>query len=298
VPGFDSAQLIGLFRELAGFGALCLVHSEDDAMLADNERALRAAGRMDPSVIPEWRTREAELTALNMVGLFARLTGVRAIAAHVSHPDAVELLQQERALGAHLSIETCPQYMYLLEDEILEHGALRKFTPPARARSRSDSDAMWRLVSSGPVTHISTDHAPATRAQKTDGSIWDAHFGLPGVETTYGLLLNAALDGRLSLERVVELVAESPARLYGLTPRKGRLEPGADADLVLVDLRGERTLEDASVVSKAGWTPYAGWRLKGRIVKTFSRGQLVGQEGKPATNPGAGQFLAGPGASS
>ena len=295
VPGHDAAQLLALFRELAGLDALCLVHCEDEAITSDNERALRAAGRADPAVIPEWRSREAELTALNTVGLLARLSGVRAIAAHVSHPAAADLVHRECALGARLWLETCPQYLYLHEYDILDWGGLRKFTPPARIRSEADADEMWRRVAHGPVTHISTDHAPSTRGQKTDGSIWDVHFGLPGVETTLNLLLNGAVDGRLSLERVVELVSEAPARVYRLYPRKGRLEPGADADLVLVDLDAERTLEDAAVVSRAGWTPYAGRQIKGRIVKTFCRGRLVAEDGRPVGEPGFGRFLPGPG---
>jgi dihydroorotase (multifunctional complex type) len=296
VPGHDAAHLLGLFRELAEINALCLVHCEDESMTAENERVLRATGRLDPAVIAEWRSREAELTALNSMGLLARLTGVRAIAAHVSHPAAVDLLQRERSLGARLWLETCPQYLYLHEDEILDCGGLRKFTPPARIRSESDADEMWRRVAHGPITHISTDHAPATRAQKTEGSIWDVHFGLPGVETTLSLLLDGVTHGRLSLERVVELVAETPARLYGLSPRKGRLEVGADADLVLVDLAAERVLDNDQVVSKAGWTPYAGRRIKGRVVMTFGRGRLLAEAGRPVGEPGYGQFLPGPGA--
>jgi dihydroorotase-like cyclic amidohydrolase len=169
VPGHDAADLLSLFRELTDLDALCLVHCEDESITAENERALRAAGRLDTAVIAEWRSREAELTALNTVGLLARLTGVRAIAAPVSHPTAVDLVHREPALGARLWLETCPQYLYLHEDEILECGGLRKFTPPARIRSEADSDEMWRRVAHGPITHISTDHAPATRAQKTDG---------------------------------------------------------------------------------------------------------------------------------
>jgi dihydroorotase (multifunctional complex type) len=296
VPGHNAADLLKLFRELAELNALCLVHCEDESITAENERALRAAGRQDPAVIAEWRSREAELTALNTMTLLARITGVRAIAAHVSHPQAVDMVQRERELGARLWLETCPQYLYLHENEILDCGGLRKFTPPARIRSASDADAMWQRVANGPISHISTDHAPATRAQKTDGSIWEVHFGLPGVETTLNLLLNAAVEGKLALERVVELVAEAPARLYGLYPRKGHLSAGADADLVLVDLSAERVLEDAQVVSKTGWTPYAGRRVKGRIVKTLSRGEVVADEGRPTARAGAGRYLPGPGA--
>jgi dihydroorotase (multifunctional complex type) len=295
VQGFDAAHLLQLFRELAAVDALCLVHCEDETITAEAERALRTAGRQDPAIIPEWRSREAELTALNTMSLLVRLSGVRAIAAHVSQPGAVDLVQRERALGARLWLETCPQYLYLREDEILDHAGLRKFTPPARIRSASDAEAMWQRVALGPITHISTDHAPATRQQKTDGSIWDVHFGLPGVETTLSLLLNAVVEGRLGLERVVELVAETPARLYGLYPRKGSLEIGADADIVLVDLSAQRTLNDASVVSKAGWTPYAGRRITGLVRQTFSRGQLVAENGRPTIEPGHGRYLPGPG---
>jgi dihydroorotase (multifunctional complex type) len=297
VPGFDTAGLLGLFRELASFDGLCLVHSEDEAIVAENERALRAAGRTDNGVVPEWRSREAELVALNMVSLLARLTQARVIAAHVSHADAVDLLVRERALGATMWIETCPQYVYLYEDAVLEHGAFRKFTPPARLRSAAEADEMWRRVARESAVHISTDHAPSTRAHKLEGSIWDVHLGLPGVETTLPLLLHAALaePGRLSLERVVELASETPARRYGLFGRKGSLQVGADADLVLVDPAAERTLDDAQVVSKAGWTPYHGQRLAGRIVRTYSRGRLVAEDGRPVGDP-LGRFLPGPGA--
>jgi len=295
VPGFDAAQLLRTFGAIATVGGLALVHCEDESITADNEAALHAASRLDPAVLNEWRTREAEAVAANTMALAARLTGVRAIAAHVSHPTAVDLLQREHALGAHLWLETCPQYLYLREDAVLELGGLRKFTPPARIRSAADAEAMWRRVADGPITHVSTDHAPATRAQKTEGTIWDVHFGLPGVETTLTMLLNGVAEGRLSLERVVELVSETPARLYGLYPRKGSLTTGADADLVLVDLGAERVLRDQEVVSKAGWTPYNGQRVVGRPVQTFSRGRRVALDGQPTGAPGWGCFLPGPG---
>ena len=186
VPGFDHASLLDLFRELARVGALCLAHCEDEAITAANERALRADGRTDPLVVRDWRTREAELVAAGNVGLLARLSGAHVVAAHVSHAEVADLLGREVAAGARLALETCPQYLYLREDELRPHGAFRKFTPPARIRSDADADALWRRVAEGPITHVSTDHAPATRAQKTEGSIWEAPFGLPGVETTLG----------------------------------------------------------------------------------------------------------------
>ena len=291
VPAILSDNLLRLFTTVASFDGLCLVHCEDDAITADNERRLRAAGRKDPRVILEWRTREAEAVAVNSAALLARLTGARTILAHASRPAVVELAARERALGAQLWVESCPQYFYLTEDEIERFGAFRKFTPPAR--STDEADGLWELLRCGQITHIQADHAPATRAQKQagEGDIWQPHFGLPGVETTLTMMLNGVNQGRLSLERLVEAMSETPARLHGLYPRKGALEVGADADLVLVDLTLERSLSEDQVVSKAGWTPFAGRRVRGGPVMTFVRGVLVAEQGKPVAPAGVGRWV-------
>ena len=123
---------------------------------------------------------------------------------------------------------------------------------------------MWRLLRDGTFSHVSSDHAPSTRAQKNNGSIWDVPFGLPGLDTTMPVLLDAALRGRTSVQDLVRVYAEAPARRYGLSHRKGALKQGSDADLVLVDSSARWTLKDASVLSKAGWTPYAGRELFAR----------------------------------
>jgi dihydroorotase (multifunctional complex type) len=291
VPPILAADMLKLFRTVASFNGLCLVHCEDDLITAENERQLKAAGRTDPRVIVDWRSREAEMTAVNTVGLLARMTGARVIVAHASRPEVLELTEQERERGARLWAESCPQYFYLQEDEIEQHGAFRKFTPPARGRV--EAAGMWDALARGRISHIQTDHAPATREQKLEGGgdIWIPHFGLPGIETTLTMMLNGVNEGKLSLERLVDVLAATPARLHGLYPRKGSLRIGADADLVLVDLSRERVLADDQVVSRAGWTPYAGQRVRGGPVMTFVRGQLVAEEGRPTAAPGTGRWV-------
>ena len=296
VPGFSAADLHALLQRVAACGAVCLVHAEEETLLDRAERELRAAGRADPGVVPEWRNRAAELTALAVTATLARETGARVVAAHVSQPGALAILGRERAAGAPLMVESCPQYLGLLEREVLEHGAFRKFTPPARARSAEDLEAMWQAVARGDVDFISSDHAPATAAQKRDGSIWDVHFGLPGIDTTLSVLLDGAHAGRLSYERVVAVYAEGPARTYGLFPRKGSLRPGADADMVLVDPEARWTVRDEDVRSKAGWSPFAGRTLTGRAVRTYVRGTLAAEDGRVLAEPGSGRFVLGAGA--
>jgi dihydroorotase (multifunctional complex type) len=296
VPAVPAGHLLRALQDAARWNGVVLAHCEDDAITRDRAEALRGAGRADGGVIPEWRAREAEAVATDEVAALARLTGARVVIAHTSHAPIVDLIASARRAGARLWVESCPQYFYLEEREVLEQGPFRKFTPPARIRTPEEAGAMWARLASGAITHISTDHAPATRAQKQHGDIWACPFGLPGVETTLTLMLTAAANGRVALERVVDVLCEQPARLYGFYPRKGTLAPGADADITLIDPARRRRLADADVVSKAGWTPYAGRDVIGAPVMTFVRGRLVARDGRAVAEPGWGRFLAGAGA--
>lgn len=294
IPGFDSAHLRALLADAAELHAVCLVHCEDEALTAFAEHELREAGREDNAIVTEWRNRDAELTALSMTMLLAQRTGARVIAAHVSSAEGLAVVDHYRSLGARVQAESCPQYLSLREDEVIEHGAFRKFTPPARARSGRDLEAMWAALAAGTIDFISTDHAPATREHKTDGSIWDVHFGLPGVDTTLPILLDGAARGLIGYEKVVEAYAETPAKTYGLYPRKGTLAPGADADVALVDPDREWTIRDEDVLSRAGWSPFSGRTVKGRVVQTYLRGRLVAEDRK-LVGELEGAFLPGPG---
>lgn len=294
IPGHDAGALRTHLNATAGADAVSLIHCEDESLTTSAEAVLRAEGRDDPGLVTEWRNRDAEVVAAMVVAALVRRTGARATVAHVSHPEVAEYIDHERRRGAALAAETCPQYLALREHEILEHGPFRKFTPPARARTDADEQALWRLLTSGVLTHISTDHAPATREQKTAGSLWDVHFGLPGIDTTMAFLLDAAARGTISYEDVARLYSEAPSRIYGLWPRKGCLQPGADADLILVDPSRERTIRDEDVLSKAGWTPFHGRNMTGQVRYTFLRGDVVSADGTPA-DARTGRFLAGPG---
>jgi dihydroorotase (multifunctional complex type) len=295
VPGHTAAALKQHLEQSALCGAVSLMHCEDESLTESAEELLRAEGRSDGGILPEWRSRDAELVAATVAALLVRRTGARATVAHVSNPEVAAYVARERAAGADLAAEACPQYFLLREEEVLEHGALRKFTPPARARTDEDEREMWRLLRSGTLTHMSTDHAPSTLEQKRAGDMWNVHFGLPGLDSTMALLLDAAARGHLAYEDVARAYSEAPARRYGLWPRKGRLAVGADADLVLVDAGAERVLRDEDVLSKAGWTPFDGRKVRGRVVRTYLRGSLVAQEGRPL-DAREGAFVPGAGA--
>lgn len=295
VPGHDASALSQHLKAQSAVGAMSLVHCEDESLVRDAEQALRALGRLDGGIVTEWRTLTAELVAVSVVALLVRLSGARASIAHVSNPEVATIIARARAAGARLAAEACPQYFLLRESEVAGLGPLRKFTPPVRARSNADEGEMWHLLRDGTLSYMASDHAPSTRLQKGTGDIWSCPFGLPGLDTTMPILLDSALSERISLEDAVRVYSEAPARYYGLLGRKGCLVPGADADFIIVDPEGRRTLADGDVLSKAGWTPYAGRVVRGKVLSTYVRGRLVAQEGK-VVGERVGRYLPGPGA--
>jgi len=295
VPGHDAAALKTHLEATALSGAVSLLHCEDESLTGAAEILLRKQGRSDNGLLLDWRNRDAELVAAAVAALLVRRTGARATIAHVSNPEVAAYVASERARGGTLAAEGCPQYFLLREDEIHDHGALRKFTPPARARTEDDEAQMWRLLREGVLTHMSTDHAPSTLEQKRAGDMWNVHFGLPGLDSTMALLLDAAARGHLAYEDVARVYSQNPAKAYGLWPRKGRLGVGSDADIVLVDAEVKRTLRNSDVLSKAGWTPFDGREVTGQAVRTYLRGELIAESGKP-TDARSGRFRPGAGA--
>jgi dihydroorotase (multifunctional complex type) len=268
-----------------------LVHAEDESLTRLAEQELKGAGREDGRVIPEWRNPLAEQVAVSTVAHLAEASGAKTVIAHCSHPRVVDMVAEFQRRGARIYAEACPQYFFLKEDEIDAMGGIRKFTPPARAKSRGDLDQMWERLRAGSLSYIASDHAPSTRDQKQKGSIWEVPFGLPGIDTTLPVMLDAAARRQLSYPQLVALYAERPAVIYGLYPKKGALRQGSDADFVLVDPKADYILKDEAVISKAGWSPFAGRQLKGKVVATFVRGRKVAENGRCIQGAGWGRFV-------
>lgn len=286
IPTLNNDELFRAFKEIASFNGRCLVHCEDDAITEGNERRLKQAHRCDNEIVSEWRSETAEEIAVANVALMARMTGVTTTIAHISHPFVIDLIKREQAEGAKLYAEVCPQYLFLSDEDVKEQGPFAKFTPPAR--SKEQSNQLLELINDGSIQLLSTDHAPSTAEQKMSGTIWDCNFGLPGVETTLPMMLKLVNEGKVSLQRVVQLFSEMPARVLGLYPQKGCIAVGADADLVLLDLSHKWTIRNEDIVSKAGWSPYHGRECTGKPVVTIVRGNVIVENGKIIAQPGVG----------
>jgi dihydroorotase-like cyclic amidohydrolase len=154
-------------------------------------------------------------------------------------------------------------------------------------------DALWAAMEAGVVDMLSSDHAPHTREEKELGwtDAWAAHTGTPGIQYQLPLMIDAVRNGRLSFDRMVDLVSTAPADVFGL-PYKGRIAPGCDADIALLDLDHTWTITNDSVLSKIGWTPYSGREITGAVQRTMVRGTDVWKDGRVVGQPGHGRMAA------
>ena len=291
VPALQSADMHRLYEEIERVGGISMVHPEDELMLNANEARIREEGRTDGSIVPEWRSKEAEQVAVSTTLQIAKQTGVPFWFAHLSHPELIDQVNRYKQQGVEVYAESCPHYFYLTREDVVEDAPYTMFTPPAR--EESDRRELWTRLDAGEIDMINADHAPSTKEQKAQGedNVFEAPFGIPGVETVLPLLLNGVADDKVSLERVVEVFATNPAKILDLYPRKGSLQVGADADLVIVDLSEEYTLRDEDVVAKCGWTPLDGLTITGDVETTLVRGEPVYREGDVVGEPGYGEFV-------
>jgi len=280
-----------ILDEIRRFDGVALFHCEDDVFLKTREKQLREQGRKDPLTVSEWRSPEAEELAVRALINEARKTGARVAIAHTSLPSLVIEQAVARAQGVRIFTETCSQYFYLTEEDLKEQGPFAKFTPPPRKKEAVEG--MRWCASHGLIDMVNSDHCPYPYAAKEAGlkDIWQAPFGIPGVETATLILLDLVSRGLLTLPQVAYLRSERPAMIYGLAGQKGSLRVGCDADLVLVDLKKKVMFDNARVVSKCGWTPYHGREVTGDLVLTMVRGKVVMEGGKVVGEPGWGKFV-------
>lgn len=213
------------------------------------------------------------------IGLGA-LYGRRVHVCHLSKRDELELVRVAKERGLPVTCEVAPHHLFLTSEDAEPGrlGAYAKMSP--HLQSGADIDALWQGLADGTVDMIATDHAPHTREEKDSAA---PPFGVPGLETAFGLLYREVYAGRngLTLERLVELMAHAPRRVFGLPP--------ADSEVEIED--SEYIISEEGLFTKCGWTPFAGQRARGRVRRVWLRGQLVFEDGRVLAHPGTGQVL-------
>ncbi len=270
-----------------------VVHAEDEDVVSERTNRLRKRGRKDSMAYIESRPAMAEYKSVSKVIALAKKVGGDVHIAHLTTSQGVELVKRAKALGQKVTSETCPHYLIFTKDDIQKLGPYLKMTPPLR--SRNDARHLWNGLKSGTVDIVATDHAPGTRNEKEAGwkDIWKAPGGIPGLETLLPLMISEGVNKHLiSLQDLCRMLCERPARIFHLHPRKGTLQPGSDADIVIIDLKKEVTVSSDSLHYKVGWSPYEGMKVKGYPVLTMVRGESIASEGDIFGKPGYGRFVA------
>jgi len=258
--GIDAELFRDACERAADAETVVTVHAEDADLFDDS-----AKSREDADAWSAYRTADAEAAAVERAVAVGSEAGATVHVAHTSTPEGVDA-----ARAGDATCEVTPHHLFLSREDLDDLGTFGRMNPPLRSEGRRE--ALFERLADGRVDVVATDHAPHTREEK-DASIWDAPSGVPGVETALPLLLDAAREGDLSYERVRDVTAANPADIFGLE-RKGRVEAGRDADLVLVDPEHSREIRGGDLHSKVEWTPFEG-KLGVFPAWTMVRGTVV-----------------------
>jgi allantoinase len=286
-PGVDDLTLYDGMCRARSLGLPVAVHAESEAITAGLAHRARSSGRTAMRDFVASRPAVAELEAIARAIVLAQESGCSLHVVHVSTGRGVCLVADARARGVDVSCETCPHYLVLTEEDAEALGNVAKCAPPLRPRS--ESEALWRALADGTLPMVASDHSPAPWAMKGGDDAFAAWGGISGCQTMLPLLLSEGCAGRgLALELIAAATSGYVARRFRLAG-KGRLEPGADADLVLVDPAAAKPLSAEDLYYRHRHSPFVG-RTIARVARTLVRGRTVFADGR-IVGPPAGRLL-------
>ena len=273
IPSPSTGAMLEAFEVVAATGKRISLHAETNSIMERRQERLTAAGRRDPLAHIASRPAVVAVEAVSRAAILAEWTGARIHILHISSAEELRPLREGKARGVDITGETCPHYLLLSADDYHDMAGIIRVNPPVR--EARNQEPLWAALADGTIDLIATDHAPHTPEEKTRNDIWAVDCGFPGVETQMPLMLTEVNNGRMSICDYVRKSAFNPAKIWGLYPRKGAIAPGSDADIAIVDLGREHTIDDAALQSRSKISPWNGRRIKGLPLHTLVRGRFV-----------------------
>jgi len=249
---------------------------------------LKAAKRDDPAAFLKAHSEQAELKAVERIIKTSADTKAHVHFCHMTTDEGLDRAVEAKKSGRSITCEATPNHLLLSSEDFERVGGMLAMMPPLRSKTQVDD--LWKGISEGSVDVLGSDHAPHTMEEKSASSIWDVKVGVPGLETTLPLMLTMVKKNHLTLDALVRLLAEKPAEIFNLKGR-GRLEQGMKADLVAIDVKEKYGIDASRFHSKAKFSPYDGWEVQGKPVKTFVNGHLVMDEQEIVAKPGSGSVI-------
>jgi dihydropyrimidinase len=288
-------EILLAMQQAARNGSTIMMHAENG--IAIDQLVAQAIGRGDTDPLYHGLTRPPELEgeATSRAIQLAKVTGAPLYIVHLSAAQALAAVTEARDAGQNVFAETCPQYLFLTLDDLARpdfEGAKYVCSPPLRPAEHGA--ALWRGLRTNDLSVVSTDHCPFCFKGQKELGIGDfakIPNGMPGVEHRMDLLHQGVLKGEITVTRWVEIASTTPARMFGLYPRKGVIAAGSDADIVIYDPAAIQTLSAATHHMNVDYSAYEGWQITGRVDMTLSRGRVVVSGGVLHGSPGHGKFL-------
>jgi len=273
----DDNALQGAFDSVAETKVPIAVHAEDRATLEAAEKRMRETGRNDAEALLKAHSSKAEVKAIQRVVRLAKNSGAHAHICHISSAAGLNAALEAKKKNLNITCEVTPHHLLLTSQHAKKLGNIALMLPPLRGKG--DTEALWKALKQGLIDTVASDHAPHSIEEKSAESIWEVKPGIAGIETMLPLMLNEVNLGHLTINELVRLTCEKPAQIFRLKDR-GSLSEGCIADIVVVDVKREHKIDASRFYSKAKFSPFNGWRVKGKPVKTFVNGRLVMDEGE------------------
>jgi len=284
----DDHGLFEAFKIVSSLKVIVAVHAEDKTTFKRTEDELKRDNHNDIEAFLKVHSERVEVTTVKRLLNIAEQTNVHIHFCHMSTKNGLKAIVDGKKSGMTITCETTPHHLFLSVDDLRQTGTLVLTMPPIREKHHSI--ALWNGIRNGWVDVLASDHAPHMLSEKKADSVWNVKVGVPGLETTLPLLLTEVKRGRLSITDVVRLMSEKPAETFELKGR-GCLKEGNNADLVVVDLDREYRIDASKFQSKAKFSPFDGWNVEGKPVKTFVGGRLIMSEGEIVAEEGSGDII-------
>lgn len=295
----SDGQILQAMQQASSNGSMIMMHAENGSAIDVLVAQALAEGKTDPKYHSLTRPWETEAEATNRAIMLARMTGAPLYIVHMSAKQAVEVLQKHKDEGWNVFGETCPQYLYLsLEEQLAQpgfEGAKWVCSTPLRSRAEGHQDELWRYLRTNDLSVISTDHCPFCFKEQKEMGVGDFSKipnGIGSVEHRMDLIFQGVVDGKITVERWVELCSTTPARMFGLYGRKGAIAPGFDADVVIYDPAGRTEIGFHKThhmnMDHSAWEGYV---IDGHVDTVISRGTVVIDDNAYLGTKGHGQFL-------
>ncbi|MGW2657047.1 dihydropyrimidinase [Streptomyces sp. NPDC001478] len=291
----DDGQILRAMQRAASNGGLVMTHAENGLAIDVLVEQALARGERDPRYHGEVRKALLEAEATHRVIRLSQVAGAPLYVVHVSAREAVAELARARDEGLPVFGETCPQYLFLSTDNLAEPGFEgAKYVCSTPLRPKEHQEALWRGLRTDDLQVVSTDHCPFCfkgQKEKGRGDFSKIPNGMPGVENRMDLLHQAVVDGHIGRRRWIEIACATPARMFGLYPKKGTIAPGSDADIVVYDPAARQTISAATHHMNVDYSAYEGKQITGRVETVLSRGTVVIENRAYVGRPGHGTYV-------